>query len=227
MSDGTKYKGDWKDDIQEGEGEEILSDGTLYIGQFKDGEKNGKGIVKWTDGSCYEGDFLKGIIHGDGVYKWSDGRIYTGFWINGKMHGKGLFTWPEGGKYYDGEYKNDKKDGYGKYYWEGKCYEGTWFNGKQNGYGSIFVNNELFLKAFWKYGKIIKRDFEQKKDNFENFSIGTNENNNFKTLSANDENIVKINSEITNLSIKKSSENFDQAPVINYKILNLNSLQIK
>ena len=28
------------------------------------------------------------------------------------MNGKGLFTWPDGRKY-EGNFKNDKKDGYG------------------------------------------------------------------------------------------------------------------
>jgi hypothetical protein len=183
LSDGTKYTGDWKDDIQEGQGEEVSPDGTVYKGMFKDGEKNGKGHVKWTDGSSFEGDFVKSTIHGYGVYKWSDGREYKGMWENGKMHGKGIFTWPDG-KYYDGEYKNDKKDGYGKYVWDGKSYEGTWFNGKQNGYGCVYVNNELVLKGFWRYGKIIKKDFE-KKDNADTFSILTNDNVNIRNVNGN------------------------------------------
>jgi len=32
------------------------------------------------------------------------------------MHGKGLFTWPDNRKY-DGEYKEDKKEGYGIFEW--------------------------------------------------------------------------------------------------------------
>ena len=183
LSDGTKYTGDWKDDIQEGEGEEISPDGTVYTGQFKEGEKNGKGLVKWTNGSSFEGDFVNNSIHGNGVYMWSDGRVYKGQWMNGKMHGKGYFIWQDG-KYYDGDYKNDKKDGFGKYFWNGKFYEGTWFNGKQNGYGAVYVNNELILKGIWRYGKIIKKDFE-KKDNFDSLSIATNDNNTVKSLFGN------------------------------------------
>ena len=114
------------------------------------------------------------------------------------MHGKGLFTWPEEGKYYEGEYKNDKKDGYGKYFWDGKCYEGTWFNGKQNGYGSIYIYNELFLKALWRYGKIIKKDFEKKKDDLE------------KKLGCTDENTkVIINENNKNPTNKLNSDNYD------------------
>jgi hypothetical protein len=46
------------------------------------------------------------------------------------MHGKGIYTWKDGRKY-EGEYKNDKKDGYGEYTWiDGRKYAGQWKNGK-------------------------------------------------------------------------------------------------
>jgi hypothetical protein len=42
------------------------------------------------------------------------------------MHGKGIYTWKDGRKY-EGEYKNDKKDGYGEYTWiDGRKYAGQW-----------------------------------------------------------------------------------------------------
>ncbi len=40
------------------------------------------------------------------------------------MHGKGKITWIDGRKY-EGEYKNDKKDGYGIFEWsDGRKYVG-------------------------------------------------------------------------------------------------------
>ena len=46
------------------------------------------------------------------------------------MHGKGVYTWKDGRKY-EGEYKNDKKDGHGIYIWaDGRKYDGQWFDGK-------------------------------------------------------------------------------------------------
>lgn len=46
------------------------------------------------------------------------------------MHGYGVYTWKDGRKY-EGEYKNDKKDGHGVYYWaDGKKYDGMWNDGK-------------------------------------------------------------------------------------------------
>lgn len=40
------------------------------------------------------------------------------------MHGRGLFTWADG-RSYDGEYFEDKKQGYGVFNWpDGRRYEG-------------------------------------------------------------------------------------------------------
>ena len=44
------------------------------------------------------------------------------------MEGKGIFKWPDG-RVYEGEYKNDKKDGYGEFEWaDGRKYKGYWKN---------------------------------------------------------------------------------------------------
>jgi hypothetical protein len=51
-----------------------------------------------------------------GVYQWSDGRKYDGEWKNNKMEGYGVFTWPDGRKY-EGQYIDDKKEGHGIFYW--------------------------------------------------------------------------------------------------------------
>ena len=45
------------------------------------------------------------------------------------MHGRGVFTWCDG-KIYDGEYVDDKKEGYGVFKWpDGKLYMGMWKDG--------------------------------------------------------------------------------------------------
>lgn len=47
------------------------------------------------------------------------------------MHGEGLFTWADSGKVYRGEYRDDKKHGYGEISWpDGRRYAGQWANGK-------------------------------------------------------------------------------------------------
>ena len=37
--DGSKYKGEWKNDLQDGKGEEIWNDGSKYVGEFKTGKR--------------------------------------------------------------------------------------------------------------------------------------------------------------------------------------------
>jgi hypothetical protein len=51
-----------------------------------------------------------------GIYEWSDGRKYEGEWKNNKMEGYGVFTWPDGRRY-EGEYIDDKKEGNGVFFW--------------------------------------------------------------------------------------------------------------
>ena len=51
------------------------------------------------------------------------------------MHGNGVFTWVDGRRY-EGEYVEDKKEGFGRFVWpDGREYVGSWKNGKQHGSG--------------------------------------------------------------------------------------------
>lgn len=55
------------------------------------------------------------------------------------MHGRGVYVWKDGRKY-EGEYKEDKKDGFGTYTWaDGKKYSGEWRNSKRHGKG-IYIS---------------------------------------------------------------------------------------
>ena len=93
---------------------------------------------------------------------WKDGSTYQGSWKNGKFHGKGIHrdTLSDGDVVtYEGEYKNDLRDGYGKitYGTGGSYYEGYWANGKENGKGTQVLkkNGELvcITETTWKDGK--------------------------------------------------------------------------
>ena len=52
---GSRYTGQWLDDVQEGEGEEFRHNGSKYKGQYQGGKKHGYGIFVYSDGSQYSG----------------------------------------------------------------------------------------------------------------------------------------------------------------------------
>ncbi|CAL1148806.1 unnamed protein product, partial [Cladocopium goreaui] len=134
-SDGSKYTGDWLNDLQSGNGSEEWSDGATYSGQYLAGRKNGKGKYTWPNGSYFEGQFVDNDIHGYGVYVWTDGCIYKGQWAKQQMDGEGIFEYPDGRKY-EGNYVKSQKHGQGRLSWpDGRLYEGEFALGEMHGHG--------------------------------------------------------------------------------------------
>jgi hypothetical protein len=157
----VKYVGTWKDDQQDGLGEEFFTDGDYYQGEFRNGVKHGKGKFLWKDGSSYEGEFKNSTISGKGLFKWNDGRSYEGDWENNKMHGLGTYLWPEGKKYI-GEYRREKKEGLGTYYFsEDKYYKGEWLDNKQHGTGIYYIYGTTYNVVF-RFGKLINKVLDTK-----------------------------------------------------------------
>ena len=46
-------------------------------------------------------------MNGKGKFIWDDGRIYEGDYVNDKKQGYGIFIWPLGEKKYEGTWKDD------------------------------------------------------------------------------------------------------------------------
>lgn len=80
-SNGARYEGNWKGDLQDGYGVEIWEDQSRYEGYYKEGMKHGFGKYVWPDGSCYEGDWVDNKINGK-VHSWTRnvGPIYMDRW---------------------------------------------------------------------------------------------------------------------------------------------------
>ena len=151
------YYGEWKNNLEDGNGEEIWKDNSIFKGEYKEGFKQGKGVLLLQDGTEYEGEFSHNKIEGKGIIKYKDGRIYEGNWMNNKMNGEGKFIWPDG-SIYKGNYLNNYKNGFGEFIWpSGKIYKGMWVNGKQNGKGKIYNKEyDIWIEGIWKDGKRIK-----------------------------------------------------------------------
>jgi hypothetical protein len=58
-----------------------------YSGGCKNGLAHGKGIAQGVD--RYEGRFINGMPDGDGTYTWANGTYYEGQWKNGRKEGMG------------------------------------------------------------------------------------------------------------------------------------------
>lgn len=82
---GSKYEGNWKNDLFHGKGKLTLADGTQYEGAFQNGTMEGNGVKKMVDGSHYEGEFHQGLYHGEGILTTADGKITRGIFYRGNL----------------------------------------------------------------------------------------------------------------------------------------------
>ena len=78
---------------------------------------------------------------------------YIGEYKNDKKDGYGKF-YLDNNMIYEGEWKNDKKDGYGIFNLNNLLYEGEWKNDKKEGYGIMHYQNDIIYKGEWKNDEI-------------------------------------------------------------------------
>ena len=84
--------------------------------------------------------------------EYDGGDVYEGETRNGKRHGKGKYTWSDG-SFYDGEWKDDRKDGNGKQsHPDGTCYDGGWKDDKMDGFGVLVYFNQSRYEGHWSEG---------------------------------------------------------------------------
>lgn len=87
----------------------------------------------------YKGETLNGKPHGQGKASYTNGGWYDGGWKNGKRDGRGEEYYVDDVLHYEGEWKEDNRHGMGKsYYTDGKlAYEGEWKNDKPINFPSL------------------------------------------------------------------------------------------
>jgi hypothetical protein len=85
------------------------------------------------------------------------------------MDGYGEFSWQDGKKYI-GFYSNDKKEGFGIFYWQSsqKFFVGFWKDGKQEGPGKI-VTDKKTKYGLWKDGNKVE-SYSTEKETIATFS---------------------------------------------------------
>lgn len=138
------YKGGVKNGWKHGEGTSYAEDGSIEcIGDQYEGQYHGYGKVYNKDGELvregywvlhefYLGQTKKGQPNGSGsTYTLEGCLLFSGIWVDGVPNGPGKEYLS--GLYFDGNFKNGKKDGPGVLYWTctgNKRITGIWKEGR-------------------------------------------------------------------------------------------------
>ena len=100
--------------------------------------------------ALYMGELIDNKRDGQGVCRWEDGNVYDGEWREDKRHGRGKFLIGETGDEYVGEWKHGKADGYGVMTWVlGTRYEGLWRENRRNGFGTFYYLDGVIYRGEW------------------------------------------------------------------------------
>ena len=70
------------------------------------------------------------------------------------MHGIGIFSWDDDTKY-NGEYRNNVREGNGVYSFGANLYDGHWINNMPHGEGTL-LNDGLRIVGVFRYGKMVE-----------------------------------------------------------------------
>ena len=146
--DGSKFEGYFINGLKEGEGRLTETNGTTFNGLFREDKRNGIGVLTWINGASMKTEWLDGRR----VYK--EKNIYTGdqkWTLKGIIkHGDGLLEFASGA-YYDGQFKNNKFNGWGEYVSkDGKLFIGNFIEGVFSGPGSVKLTNGNVINGIFK-----------------------------------------------------------------------------
>lgn len=129
-----------------------------WSGLCKDSLANGNGILKYYTSQketfSYDGDVLNGIFHGYGKCTYTNGDKYEGEFKDNKSNGYG--TYYSIGKIHKGQFKGGKRDGQGTtIYQDGDNFVGEWKDDKANGKGKYTYSNGSAYTGVWSDGNLV------------------------------------------------------------------------
>ena len=121
----------------------------IYKGDFMDGLRHGKG-KDYRSKIKYEGDFRKDKKCGKGKILFESGDTYEGEFNDNKFNGYGHYIWAKNKNEYKGNYLDGKFHGDGFYQWgENEYYNGEYVNGIKEGEGELsFKDGKKFFVNF-------------------------------------------------------------------------------
>lgn len=206
---GEKYSGNWVSGRRKGQGTNYFSTGERYEGEWLDDLRHGYGTNYYVSGEVKAGMWEYdryigssnnnyGCISGDcsngyGVYTWESGERYEGYWQFdntdniGKRNGEGTNFFANGAKY-TGSWKDDKKNGYGTYWYHpesqydsytgdfimdkmtgsgtfkyrsGQKYVGEFLDNYFHGSGTMYYTDGRTESGKWEYDKFVESEESQ------------------------------------------------------------------
>jgi len=162
---GIEYVGEHQEDKMYGQGIATWADGSKSVGHWKNDKLDGYAITYFANGNINQqgifraGKFLytetrilsacpkSGYFHDCfGTYYFSNGDKYDGEWKNDKRNGKGIYTHASG-NIYEGEFKDNKRNGKGTFtYPNGEKYVGEFKDNKKHGHGTYtWADGEKYI----------------------------------------------------------------------------------
>ena len=138
---GSIYEGEWLDDMRNGYGTFSVPMGKPTITGSSSGvnvsEKSNK---KTTSSQRSASPVSSKSGHSHKSEESHLRKVYAGEWKNDKREGFGTYYYDDGGCY-EGSWENDKKEGWGKMrYADGTIYEGEWHREMRHGQGILLLS---------------------------------------------------------------------------------------
>lgn len=135
--DGSKYDGDWRQNVKEGKGFQRFPNGDTYTGHWDNGQRHGMGVYIKAGGHWkHEGHWHCNLRHGTGTLTDAHG-VFTGEWRRDVKEGSGVWKWRSGPQ---GQYEGQ--------------YEGQWRGGVPDGKGEL-VNGSQRITVEWRDGFLV------------------------------------------------------------------------
>jgi hypothetical protein len=123
-----------------------------YQGVWRNGDLN-EGYIYYENGSEYKGEIKNYMRDGKGHFKTkNDNEIYNGDWKEDNKEGEGELIFKDGTRYMGG-FQNDKFNGKGKMEWKnGIYYDGEFMNDYLHGKGYLRGNNGHIYNGYFENG---------------------------------------------------------------------------
>ena len=102
------YIGQVSDDKANGYGIAVFDTGSRYEGEWVNNLRQGEGSFYWPDGEYYKGEYDNDLRNGLGTYYWPNGEKYVGQWKDDQRNGEGVFYDKDGKVITSGIWKKDK-----------------------------------------------------------------------------------------------------------------------